>query len=147
MRHILTFKTSFQESSEYEHPRGYSICEFLHKKLTQAGFSVEPLDNYRDIAWAVDCIINKKRVFFFVGYLGTKVTDWQLIVCSSFGLIGRLTGHKDEDERIILAIEIHDILSNDDRFSDLKWFSRYTDSTRDIYYPEPPRKSMSEITR
>ena len=137
MRHILTFKTSFPESSEYEHPRGYSICEFLQTELARAGFNVEPLKNYRDIAWSVDCVVNHKRTFFFVGYLGTKVTDWQLIVCSNIGLIGWLRGRTDEQERIELARAIHNILSKDARFSELKWFSRYTDSPKDSWYPDP----------
>jgi hypothetical protein len=137
MRHILTFKTSFPESSEYEHPRGYSICKFLQMELAQAGFSIQPPENYDDIAWSADCIINDKRVFFFVGYLGTKVTDWQLIVCSGIGLIGRLLGRKDQDERIKLARAIHAILSTDERFSELKWFSRYTDTPKDSWSPQP----------
>jgi hypothetical protein len=137
MRHILTFKTSFPESSKYEHPRGYSICKFLQMELAQAGFSIKPPDNYDDIAWSADCIINDKRVFFFVGYLGTKVTDWQLIVCSGIGLIGRLLGRKDQDERIKLAQAIHAILSIDERFSELKWFSRYTDTPNDSWSAQP----------
>ena len=140
MRHILTFKTSFPESapsSEYEEPKGYTVCQFLQTELAQVGFKVEPLDIYRDCAWSVDCIVNDKRVFFFVGFLGTKVTDWQLIVCSDIGFIGRLLGHKDEDERIKLARAIHGILSKDERFVELKWFSRYTDRPKDIWYSEP----------
>jgi len=125
MRHILTFKTTFQESSEYEHPKGYSICKFLQMELEKAGFNVHTLENYQDIAWSVDCDINSKRIFFFVGYLGTKITDWQLIVCSDIGFWGRLWGNRDEDERIELAKAIHEILSNDRRFRDLKWFSIY----------------------
>ncbi len=137
MRHILTFKTSFPESTEYTHPTGYSICKFIETELAQSGFNVQPLENYRDIAWSVDCDINSKRIFFFVGYLGTKVTDWQLIVCSDIGFIGWLLGHKDEDERIKLARAIHEILSKDERFVELKWFSRYTDSPKDVWTPEP----------
>ena len=140
MRHILTFKTSFPESfpsPEYHEPRGYSICEYLHTELARAGFNVEAVDNYDDIAWSADCVINDKRVFFFVGYLGTKVTDWQLIVCSGVGLIGRLLGRKDQDERIKLAQTIHAILSADERFSELKWFSRYTDSPNDPWSAQP----------
>lgn len=137
MRQILTFKTSFAESSEYKHPRGYSICKYLQVELAQAGFKAEPVENYRDIAWSVDCVINNRRVFFFVGYLGTKVTDWQLIVCSAIGLIGRLLGREDEDERIKLARAIHVVLSNDARFSELKWFSRYTESPKDSLYSQP----------
>ncbi len=64
MRHILTFKTSFTESTEYTHPKGYSICKFLETELSRSGFKVQPLDNYRDIAWSVDCDINSKRIFF-----------------------------------------------------------------------------------
>jgi len=137
MRYILTFKTSFQESTDYDYPRGYSICKFLETELARAGFNVHPLDNYCDIAWSVDCDINSKRVFFFVGYLGTKVTDWQLIICSNIRLIGWILGRKDEDERLKLAKAIHAILSRDGRFSDIKWFSRYTDNPKDIWTPEP----------
>ncbi len=137
MRHILTFETSFPESTEYDHPKGYSICKFLETELTRFGFKVQPLDNYRDVAWSVDCDINSKRIFFFVGCLGTKVTDWQLIVCSNIGLISKMLGHKDENERIELARAIHAILSRDERFSNMKWFSRYTDSPKDVWSPEP----------
>lgn len=137
MRHILSFKTLFEESSEYDHPRGYCLCEFLQKELAKGGFAVEAVDNYRDIAWSVDCVLNGKRIFFFVGYLGTAVTDWQLIVCSDIGLIGWLLGWRDEEQRIELARAIHSIMSIDGRFGDLRWYSRYTDSPKDQWELEP----------
>jgi|GEM_PF-6239739 len=137
MRYILTFKTNIPESTEYPRPKGYAICKLLEEELVKKGFEVQPLDNYRDIAWSVGCQINNKPLFFFVGYLGTKQTDWQLIVCSNSNLLKRLLGHKDTDERISLAKEIHDILSKDKRFTDLKWFSRYTDKPSDEWYPTP----------
>jgi len=137
MRHILTFKTNMPESTEYTHPKGYSICKLLEEELVKKGVEVQPLDNYRDIAWSIDCQINNKPVFFFVGYLGTKQTDWQLIVCSHSGFLRCVFGHKDIDERIYLANEIHNILSKDNRFTDLKWFSRYTDRPSDEWRPTP----------
>jgi hypothetical protein len=137
MRHILSFKTTYPESSEYTHPRGYSICKFLRDELACTGFNVQALDNYRDIAWSLDCEVAGKKTFFFVGYLGTKMTDWQLIVCSGLGLINRMLGHSDKDARIKLAKAIHEILSNDSRFTHIKWFSQYTDSPKDLWYPEP----------
>lgn len=137
MRHILSFKTTFPESSDFKHPQGYSVCKYLEDELSNAGFIVQALDNYRDIAWRVDCEINEKKVYFFVGYLGIKMSDWQLIICSGIGFIRRLFGHNDENERIKLASAIHTILSSDDRFTDLKWFSKYTDSPKDVWYPEP----------
>lgn len=137
MRHILTFKTTFPESSEYDHPRGWSICKFLETELSRAKFNVQSLDNYRDIGWSIDCYINSKRLFVIVGYLGTKVTDWQLIICSSIGIFGRIFGQKDENERMTLAKSIHHILSKDNRFSELRWYSRYTDSPKDKWYSEP----------
>ena len=137
MRNILSFKTHFPESPEYDHPKGYSISEFLYTELSKAQFNVHPPDNYNDFAWSVDCDINENKVFFFVGYLGTKVTDWQLIICSNIGLIGRLLRHNDEKERTKLAKAIHAILSSDDRFTDLRWFTKYTDSPKDIWYAEP----------
>jgi len=137
MRHILTFKASLPESTEYEHPKGYAICKFLGEALSKKGLDVESTDNYRDIAWSVDCHINSKQVFFFVGYLGTKQTDWQLIVCSHVGFLKHLFGYKDENERKHLAEEIHKILSEDNRFAELKWFSRYTDKPIDEWHHMP----------
>ncbi len=137
MNIILSFKSCFPESSDYEHPRGYSICEFIRNELCLAGFEVSKTENYRDIAWSVDCVINSKKLFFFVGYLGTKMTDWQLIVCSGTGLIRKLLGFSDEEERLILSNEIHRILSKDERFSGLKWYSRYTDTEKDVWSKEP----------
>jgi hypothetical protein len=102
-----------------------------------AGLYVSIPENYRDIAWSVDCIINNKKIFFFVGYLGTKLTDWQLIVCSGSGIISKILGYKDEEERIGLAKIIHEVLSKDDRFSDIKWFSRYTDTPKDVWCKQP----------
>jgi hypothetical protein len=137
MRHIVTFKTDILESTEYDHPKGYSICEFLRAELQNKGVTTQSLDNYRDIAWSLDCTINGKLVFFFVAYLGTHQTDWQLIVCSGSSLLRRLFGHKDMHERMQLAREIHAILSRDERFHELKWFSRYTDKPTDQWYPLP----------
>jgi hypothetical protein len=136
-RGILSFITIYPDSSEYTHPRGYSVCKFLRDELARLGFNVLKLDNYRDIAWSLDCEVDGKKIFFFVGYLGTKVTDWQLIVCSGVGIIGRLLGKSDEGERIKLSKAIHTILSDDNRFTELKWFSQYTDNPKDMWYSEP----------
>ena len=137
MTHIVSFKSQLSESSEFEHPRGYALCSFIQRKLMQAALDVSMPENYRDIAWSVDCIINSKKVFFFVGYLGTKLTDWQLIVCSGSGIISKILGHKDEEERLALANIIHEILSKDERFSDIKWYSRYADTPKDVWYEQP----------
>ena len=137
MRYILSFKTTYPDSPKYDHPRGYSICKFLRDELARIGFNVQTLDNYRDIAWSLDCEVDGKKIFLFVGYLGTKVTDWQLIVCSGIGFLGRLLGRGDENERVKLSKAIHTILSNDSQFTELKWFSRYTDNAKDTWYPEP----------
>jgi hypothetical protein len=137
LRNILTFNSNFPESSEYNYPKGYAIANFLHTELLKAKFKVQPPDNYDDFAWSVDCEINGKRIFFFVGYLGTKITDWQLIICSSSGILGRLLGHRNDKERTELAKAIHAILSGNERFNNLRWFSRYTDSLTDQWYPEP----------
>ena len=75
MNTILSFKTTFPEESEYDHPRGYSICEYIKNELSKAGFHVSQLENYRDIAWSVDCLIDSTILYFFVGYLGTKKCD------------------------------------------------------------------------
>jgi len=145
MRYILTFKTSFPEKVDYDHPRGYSICKFLEKELERAGFNVQKPENYRDTAWSIDCSIDSDKVFFFVGYLGTKVTDWQLIICSTIGVIGRILGRKDDEARSKLAKAIHTILSGDERFSDIKWFSKYTGSPKDVWLagPESANSVMS----
>ena len=137
MTHIVSFKTQLPESSEFEHPRGYALCNFIQKELVKAGLDVSMPEDYQDIAWSVDCIINSKKIFFFVGYLGTKLSDWQLIVCSESGIISKIPGHKDEEERLKLAKIIHKILSTDERFSDIKWFSRYTDSPKDVWCEQP----------
>lgn len=85
----------------------------------------------------MDCEINGKQIYFFVGYLGTKNTEWQLVVCSDVGLFRRLLGYKDQEERLQLAMAIHSILSIDQRFKNLKWFNRYTDTENDIPYQTP----------
>jgi len=144
MRYILTFKTSFPESSEYKHPRGYSICEFLGKELERTGFSVKTPENYRDIAWSIDCDVDSQKVFFFVGFLGTKATDWQLIICTNIGIIGRILGRKDDEARSKLVKAIHKILSRDRRFSDIKWFSKYTGSPKDVWSAGP--ESANSVT-
>ncbi len=72
MRHILTFNSEYSESNENEHPKGYSICNFLKTKLSENGFHTFSVENFRDMAWSLDCTINGKTIYFFVGYLGTK---------------------------------------------------------------------------
>jgi hypothetical protein len=137
MQYILTFESEYSEQNEFEHPRGYSICKVLKSILTENGFHTHSIENYRDIAWSMDCEINGKQIYFFVGYLGTKNTEWQLVVCSDVGLLRRLLGYKDQNERLQLAMVIHSILSNDNRVSNLKWFDRYSDTSKDVAFRTP----------
>jgi hypothetical protein len=137
MRYILTFESEYSKLSEFDHPKGFSICKCLKTMLTENGYHTHSIENYRDIAWSMDCEINGKRIYFFVGYLGTKNTEWQLVICSDVGLLRRLLGYKDKNERLQLAMAIQSILSNDDRFSNLKWYNQYTDTSKDIAYQTP----------
>jgi hypothetical protein len=137
MRFITSFKSCFPESSEFDHPRGYSICQFIRDELHAAGFEVSKPENYRDIAWSVDCIVKSKKLFFFVGYLGTKMTDWQLIVCSDAGLIRKMFGYNDKQEQLILSKAISEIMRRDERFFNLKWYPQYTDTPKDISFSDP----------
>lgn len=140
MRYILTFRTDFEESTEYMHPKGYSIIKLLEKKLIESGLVINLLDNYRDMAWSIDCQVNSKKLFFFVGYLGTKRTEWQLIVSSGVYFYKRLFGYNDDKECFMLATMVYNILSQDNRFFDLKWFLKYTDSSNDVWYQKPVYK-------
>jgi hypothetical protein len=145
MRYILTFESEYSEPNEVKHPKGYSICKFLKTELTENGYHTHSIENYRDIAWSLDCVINRKTIYFFVGYLGTKNTEWQLVICSDVGLLRRLFGYNDQNERLQLGMAIHSILSKDRRFGNLKWFSRYTDTGNDIAYQTPSDIRLSSI--
>lgn len=135
--HILNFSTTLPEDPENNHPHGYAVCKLIEQQLAVRGYDVERFDNHNNIAWSTDCIINKKRVYFFVGHLGTQHTDWQLIVCSSATVFHRLFGYKDLEERKQLARAIHEILCVDERFTDLAWCSRYSDTGKDQAHRTP----------
>jgi hypothetical protein len=137
LRFILTFKSTIEDDA---HPKGYSIAKILYEELIKSDVDTDIPDNYRDIAWSVDCNFNSKKVFFFVGFLGTKITDWQLILCSGTGFFRRLFGYNDNEECLMIAKLIHGVLSNNKRISDIKWFTKYTDSLNDAWYSEPTQK-------
>jgi hypothetical protein len=135
----MTFNADINEPQENKHPKGFTIAMLLSKRLNIYGIRTKEPENYNDIAWSVDCELNSKRFFFFVGYLGTKGTKWQLVICSGGGILRRLLGYNDDQERFQVARSIHNILSREDIVSEIKWFSKFTGSPHDKWFSEPPR--------
>lgn len=137
MKNILSFRSTLPEDGKETEPRGYSICRVLENGLRQTGLKTNGLDNYNDFAWCLDCEIDGKGVWFFVGRLGLPAAEWQLIVCSRLPWWRRLFGQSDEPEMKELARAIHRVLASDSHFSDLRWSASFSPKGNHESFPNP----------
>lgn len=134
-----TFRTSFPDTSEFHDRPGYPIALHLEAKLRQAGMEVTGIDGWRDSGWEVDCRINGKRIYSFFLRLLDGSGVWVLCCTSDRGLWEWFRGEDHFAERWELARAIHAVLSQDDRFEDIRWYvERGWNGIGDDPYVEQP---------
>jgi hypothetical protein len=102
---------------------GKTLCEYLVGQLNSRGFPAQPPE-LDDFAWTFDCRVNDKNFWIHVNESGDveNQNQWLLIVNSTVGLLRRLAGKTDEEEMKRLCNEFHNILSADERISDISWY-------------------------
>jgi len=108
-------------SSDFPHPKGYAVGEALVAGLRQRNVDGK-LENWRDAGWSIDCTVKGTDVYVVVSYLGQREREWILHCTSDVGVLARLFGTDDAAAKLSLAHLVSDILGNDSRFSNVRWY-------------------------
>jgi hypothetical protein len=122
----VTFTSSLRaEDADEPHPKGYAIGKRLHSGLARSGIRCEGVDNWRDVGYSIDCLIDEKRVYVFFSLLGRPLQQWALCCTSDLGWISRLRGKQDDDQRLKLAQAVDAVLNASDEFSNVRWYKQW----------------------
>jgi len=110
----LRFAATVQNDPEFAHPPGAALMRRLASELTAAGWSTEPMDNWRDCGWSVGCRRGPSQLELVVSQI--QDGEWMLQVSPDRvpGLISGLFGSRPSatpDQVYELALAIHRALS------------------------------------
>ena len=117
-----SFRSTFPEDPNPEETRCSGIGRFLEHELSAARFRIVESDCWRDCGWELRCQINGVMVDLVVSYVNTGQVQFILVCGSGQGLVGWLLGIDNSAENWELARAVHRILSNDDRFTEIRWY-------------------------
>ena len=78
---------------------GYGIARRLEEGLRRLGFMDLKLDNWRDVGYSLDCVIDGRPVYLLVSYVGQGPREWALCCTSDRGLIAKLLRRPDDAGR------------------------------------------------
>jgi hypothetical protein len=111
------------EDPRLPHPKGYAIARLIHDELSHQGLAVVLLDNWRDVGYSIDCIIDDAPVYLFFTFLGRTTQQYVLCCTSDLGWISRLLGRRDDEQRLKLARAVATVLDNRGEFEDVRWYN------------------------
>jgi hypothetical protein len=122
----VRFRGDATPDDEVDHPGGLSIAKLLRSGLSQCGWAVTDLDNWRDGGWSIICEMSGAKLDVVVAKLVGE-PEWMLQIAPSYspGVIGRLLLKKSDSASpvaiLVLAKDVHKILANQGGFTDFKW--------------------------
>jgi PAS domain-containing protein len=71
----FTFKSDYPVDLNL-HPVGEEFAYYLKDRFTQAGVIIADIDNYDDIGWSLDTVVDDKKFFLLLGYLNDGEFQW-----------------------------------------------------------------------
>jgi hypothetical protein len=118
----VSFRADFPDDPDPEESRCKALGEYLIAALPRAGVPVLAADSWRDAGWSIDCRIDDRVLYVIVTYPGAPDIDYVLCCTSNVGFFDWLRGRNDASARWTLARIMHQILTNDPRFADIRWY-------------------------
>lgn len=116
------------------HTDGQELAEFIAIKMRDKGFSTQAPSNSGD-SWDFYTTQDQFEIFTTVGFVGDSKSDpprqWLITNQRSAGLFQRLFGSKSQTEQHIQFLRsfcesMHQVISEDDRFSNILWYDSAT---------------------
>ncbi len=141
MRDIwATFKSTLPASSvDDPHPPGFPVAQALHEGLLKANPTAEDVENWRDVGYSIDVVVDDRRVFLFLSAIEESDAHWALCCTSDLGWLARQLGRRDDVQRLELARLVDQVLHNDQRFSEIRWYGAggWRGGKNDDWKPHP----------
>jgi hypothetical protein len=139
---LATFASSLRpEDPEFPHPKGYGLALVIARGLRSQEIAEVDVENWRDVGWSIDCVIDQHRVYMFVSHIGEAPRQWALCCTSDLGIVGRLLGRKDDAQVAALAAAVDRVLHGDARMSDVRWYPDGWRSAGDEPWEPHPRRA------
>jgi len=116
---------------------GFELATRIRDGLRSEGVSAGEVERWRDNGWSVDCRIDGANVYFFVAFFGRGPQQWALCCTSDRGLVSRLLGARDDDQRRALALAVARVLGRDPGVGDVRWYDAWRGRDDDAWTNEP----------
>jgi len=118
MRYNVKFQSSI---SEKEPPLGENLARSIVAAHRSKDVDIELIDSYEDFAWWLEGSGNKPRPWILVGFVDDGAYQWLLQINSGSSWFQRLRGRTDAEQRDSIALAVHDILTQGEDFSNIRW--------------------------
>ena len=117
------FKCSDFRINDSGYPPGEQLATYLFNILKKDR-QVHNFENWRDCGWFFECSKNNIKLELIISYMDSN--QWFLQIAPSYipGIFGRIKRKQPSasySDILELSKDIHNVLSSDQRFSDLRW--------------------------
>jgi hypothetical protein len=133
-----TFTSSLPvEDPRNPHPKGYLVAHLIRDGLRRAGLSPEDVENWRDVGYSIDCVIDHARVYLFLSFCGRTLQQWALCCTSDLGWLSRLFGKRDDEQKLTLARSVDAVLKGSKEFADIRWYTQWRGDEEEPWADRP----------
>jgi hypothetical protein len=125
------------EDPRNPHPKGYSIAHLIRDGLRRVSLAPEEVENWRDVGYSIDCVIDHARVYLFLSFYGRTPQQWALCCTSDLGWWSRLLGKRDDEQRLTLARSVDAVLKGSKEFTDIRWYTQWRGGDEEPWADQP----------
>lgn len=139
-RDLVEFQAEFPDDSEWDGdfqilPAGRAIIEAIWGRLQEKGITCSKIDEHSDYGWTFDAT-SKNSIFCRI--LTSLSEDGTTLVLEEIRtLMGFLFGSPNDEGFEDVQRRIHEVLTSDQRFSNVMWHTRDDYGKRKPGFPTP----------
>jgi hypothetical protein len=142
IKDCVRFKGDFKKEFKDEFP-GRDLAEFIAEQLREIELVVNSVE-YEELWFTVNVVSGSIKYPLMVSRSSMEDDYWEISCPRTLGFFARLCGRSEDTELKNLISALEEILQNEKRITDIKWYSDYSDLTDD-YIKKPGLKRLSIV--
>jgi hypothetical protein len=126
IRRFVTFFANFPDDSVWDEneeilvPAGQGILQFIGNSLGAGGIKCTSPVQHNCYGWACDAHLGENVIWCLL----QGGSPWLLITEARMSLAGTFSRARPTDSHLHLLTAINDILKRDNRFTEIRWFTK-----------------------
>jgi hypothetical protein len=121
MRTEVSFSEKFTNPDQNDESKAQSLADFFMNSLSAQGLNCTTSQNL-EYGVSFKCLVGQHNFHLIIGFVNDEGRDWLISTNSCLGLLKKLIT-SDKKEHKILTETLHSILTQDQRFTKVRWYT------------------------